>query len=97
MSYNEFKESLAAAVPPAGLSRLRSGLWHAAKGNWEAAHEVAQDHEGEKDFDRLHAWLHRVEGDEWNAGYWYRRAGTAMPVQSPEEELESLIRLWVEP
>jgi hypothetical protein len=23
----------------------------------------------------VHAYLHRVEGDEGNAGYWYRRAG----------------------
>jgi len=94
MSYKEFKASLTAAAPPSDMGLLQSGLWHAAKGNWEAAHEVAQDHEGERDFDRLHAYLHRVEGDEWNAGYWYRRAGTTMPAQSPEEELESLIQRW---
>lgn len=94
MLYKEFKESLAATEQPAGMGALQSGLWHAAKGNWEAAHQVAQDHEGERDFDRLHAYLHRVEGDSWNADYWYRRAGTTMPAQSPEEELESLIQLW---
>ncbi|MGJ7030602.1 hypothetical protein [Niabella hirudinis] len=94
MAYQIFKASLEATRPPEGLSPLQSGLWQAAKGNWEAAHQVAQDHEGERDFDRLHAWLHRVEGDQWNADYWYRRAGTSMPRQSPEEELESLIQLW---
>ncbi|MBK8456794.1 MAG: hypothetical protein IPL47_06535 [Phyllobacteriaceae bacterium] len=42
---------------------------------WTTGHELAQAHEGETLFDRLHALLHRIEGDEWNAGYWYRRAG----------------------
>ncbi|WP_300601411.1 hypothetical protein [Niabella sp.] len=94
MSYKEFKGLLAFDVPPAGISVLQQGLWYAAKGNWEAAHQVAQDHEGEQDFDRLHAYLHRVEGDAWNANYWYRRAGATMPDQPVEEELESLIQRW---
>lgn len=94
MSYKAFKDSLTSDAPPAGISVLQQGLWYAAKGNWDAAHEVAQDHEGEPDFDRLHAYLHRVEGDEWNARYWYRRAGAVMPAQSIEEELESLIQRW---
>ncbi|MCF3109989.1 hypothetical protein LL912_14500 [Niabella sp. CC-SYL272] len=94
MSYKEFKTSLLSDAPPTSFSSLQQGLWYAAKGNWEAAHQVAQDHEGEPDFDRLHAWLHRVEGDEWNASYWYRRAGAVMPAQSYEEELELLMQRW---
>jgi hypothetical protein len=27
----------------------------------------------------VHAYLHRKEGDLGNAGYWYARAGKAMP------------------
>ncbi|MGI9433327.1 MAG: hypothetical protein ACR2Q4_00585 [Geminicoccaceae bacterium] len=42
---------------------------------WDAAHEVAQSREGEAAYDRLHAFLHRLEGDQSNAGYWYRRSG----------------------
>ncbi len=42
---------------------------------WEAVHEICQNHEGEQVFDWGHALCHRVEGDDWNAGYWYRRAG----------------------
>lgn len=41
---------------------------------WERAHQLAQNHEGVLAFDRLHAFLHRVEGDSANAGYWYRRS-----------------------
>lgn len=42
---------------------------------WREAHEIAQAHEGEAAFDWIHALCHRIEGDDWNAGYWYRRAG----------------------
>ena len=41
---------------------------------WEALHDLCQAHEGKPDFDWGHALCHRIEGDEWNAGYWYRRA-----------------------
>jgi hypothetical protein len=37
--------------------------------------------------------LHREEGDPGNAGYWYRRAGVAMPDNTLEEELERLYGL----
>ena len=49
-------------------------LWHAAHGNWSAAHEEAQEGE-DRDSAWVHALLHREEGDQSNAEYWYRRAG----------------------
>jgi hypothetical protein len=52
-------------------------LWWDAHGDWEKAHEVAQDVEG-ADGAWVHAYLHRKEGDLGNAGYWYRRAGMAV-------------------
>jgi len=42
---------------------------------WEAVHNICQAHEGDKPFDWGHALCHRIEGDDWNADYWYRRAG----------------------
>jgi hypothetical protein len=42
---------------------------------WQAVHNLCQNHEGEQPFDWGHALCHRIEGDDWNAGYWYRRAG----------------------
>ncbi len=42
---------------------------------WEVAHNIAQAHEGQAAFDRIHALVHRIEGDSFNADYWYRRAG----------------------
>jgi hypothetical protein len=43
--------------------------------DWEAVHEICQAHEGEQAFDWGHALCHRIEGDDGNASYWYRRAG----------------------
>jgi hypothetical protein len=34
----------------------------------------------------VHAYLHRKEGDIWNADYWYRRAGLKRPDTTLDEE-----------
>ncbi|MEP5915020.1 MAG: hypothetical protein ABJ277_16210 [Flavobacteriaceae bacterium] len=65
-------------------------LWWAAKGDWEASHTIAQDlHTPMGSW--IHAYLHRVEGDDWNAGYWYRKAGKPFSKWDLEVELEKLI------
>ncbi|HWX49511.1 MAG TPA: hypothetical protein VNZ61_15785 [Roseomonas sp.] len=50
-------------------------LGYAERGEWEAAHQAVQAHEGDPACDWVHAHLHRWEGDAGNAAYWYRRAG----------------------
>ena len=92
----KFKDSLLAAQVPDGLSVFLQALWYDAKGDWEAAHNIAQSSEGTKQYDRLHAYLHRVEGDTWNAGYWYRRAGADVFKGSLKEEWESLVRSFLD-
>ena len=52
----------------------------------EAAHEICQQHEGKPLFDWVHALIHRIEGDDGNAAYWYRRAGKTRHEGSREEE-----------
>jgi hypothetical protein len=47
----------------------------ALAGDWDGAHEIAQSHEGDPAADWLHAVLHKIEGDDGNARYWYRRTG----------------------
>ena len=74
MTLDEFRQSLAATEPPAGLSLPLAGLWWDAKGDWNRAHESAQQDEG-RDGSWVHAYLHRKEGDQSNAAYWYNRAG----------------------
>ena len=58
---------------------------------WKRAHALAQDHEGVQLYDRLHALLHRIEGDESNAAYWYRRAGEPAYSGDLTDEVELLI------
>ena len=73
MTLAEFNATLDSNTPPA-VSPALVALWHDAKGDWSRAHEVAQDVD-EAAGAWVHAYLHRKEGDEGNAGYWYRRAG----------------------
>ncbi|MBE9464506.1 hypothetical protein ACFP1I_05020 [Dyadobacter subterraneus] len=91
MTYDQFKSSLSQTEPPQGISVILQALWYDANKDWEAAHDIAQSQEGTKAFDRLHAYLHRVEGDTWNAGYWYRRAGAEVFKGSLKEEWEFLV------
>ena len=85
MTLQEFRESVRQEQPPAGLSLALVALWWDAKGNWEAAHESAQQDEGPAG-SWVHAYLHRKEGDSSNAGYWYRRAGKRAASSSFEQE-----------
>ena len=73
MTFDDFHNSLTASAPPAELTPALAGLWWDAKGDWKQAHECAQDDEG-PDASWVHAYLHRKEGDQENAAYWYRRA-----------------------
>jgi hypothetical protein len=61
---------LAGAFSPDGA---RAGLWLLA-GDWERAHEIAQDTPGAEG-SYWHGIVHRQEPDAWNAGYWFRRVG----------------------
>jgi hypothetical protein len=79
-----------ARKPAPGKIRILEGLsllWH---DHWEASHEIAQSHEGEPDFDLLHAILHRREGDFANSGYWFRGAGKHPCYPILERRLASL-------
>jgi len=91
MTLKEFSMSLKQPAPPAGLSPILEALWHAGKGNWEQAHSIAQSKEGTAAYDRLHAYLHRQEGDDSNARYWYRRARAEVFVGPLEQEWDELV------
>jgi hypothetical protein len=86
----DFKASLSDALPAPDLSPPLAALWWAGKGKWDAAHKIAQD-EDDKDSAWVHAYLHRVEGDLGNAGYWYRRAGKPVATGSVAAEWEQMV------
>ncbi len=85
MDIASFRASVAADSPCAGLSPPLVALWWAAKGDWDRAHTAAQGQEDQSSA-WVHAYLHRVEGDLSNAGYWYRRAGRPVTTGSLEDE-----------
>jgi hypothetical protein len=91
MTLAEFKQSLSKPRPPAALSAALMGLWWAGKDDWDQAHKIVMD-EGGKDCAWVHAYLHRVEGDLENAGYWYRQAGKVAASGALEAEYEVIAR-----
>ncbi|MCU0355588.1 MAG: hypothetical protein MUD08_17895 [Cytophagales bacterium] len=95
MTLNEFEQSLSAPTPPAGLTPLLQALWHDAKDDWHAAHEIAQA-QNTAHHCRLHAYLHRKEGDAWNARYWYDRAKQPVPSVSLQEEWKAMAQEWLD-
>ncbi len=80
MSFEELSQSIARDSVPPEMNQALTGLWHAAKGDWTAAHACAQA-DRSRAGSWVHAYLHREEGDLGNAGYWYSRAGRPMPGQ----------------
>lgn len=96
MDYDAFCKSVSAAAPPPGLDLELQALWWDAKGNWDKAHEIA-DKRHDANSSWVHAYLHRKEGDQGNAGYWYRRAGKPMPRKaSLEDEWVAITQALIE-
>ncbi len=93
MNYDEFLKSLNDKKPPR-ISVYLEALWYDKKDNWHRAHQIAQEIYDESG-SWIHAYLHRVEGDIWNANYWYSRAGKKMPAVSLEEEWEILTKYFL--
>ncbi len=90
-----YKASLLKAIPPADISVYLLSLWHDARGDWEKAHETIQD-VTTKNASWIHAYLHRKEGDTFNADYWYSKAGKTRPSTSLEQEWESISEVMID-
>ena len=85
-----FRTSLAREAPPDGLPIPVQALWWDAKGNWALAHKLVDSLET-PDGMAVHAYLHRKEGEEWNADYWYNRAGRRFHRTELDEEWDALV------
>lgn len=95
MTLDAFKATLTLAMPPRELAPPLTALWHDARGEWDAAHQVAQElDDGTGAW--IHAYLHRKEGDLGNAAYWYRRAGRPVASDSLGAEWERLAQAYTE-
>jgi hypothetical protein len=90
----EIEEFLNMDLINENASAIILALWYDGNGDWKKAHDQVDQLAG-KDAARIHAYLHRKEGDQWNAEYWYRRAGVAVYQGTLEEEWESLLNVYL--
>ena len=87
----EFKASLNASEPDPNFTVQLKSLWFDGKGDWQMAHQQV-DHLSDRESAWVHAYLHRKEGDQSNAGYWYGRAGKPVCGESLDAEWVSIVR-----
>lgn len=85
MKTTEFRASLDRTQPPSELSAPLAALWWDAKGDWAQAHKLVDELETPEAM-AVHAYLHRKEGEAWNADYWYARAGRKFHRTSLDDE-----------
>jgi hypothetical protein len=91
MTLDEFRATLGLTKPPA-LTPPLLALWHDARGDWDAAHKVAQEIDSEAGA-WIHAYLHRKEGDADNAAYWYERARQRIASDSLDDEWTRIVTM----
>lgn len=89
MTLKDFKSTIASGNVPDRLSDALAAMWHDAAGNWDRAHDIAQEISSSEG-SWIHAYLHRKEGDHSNAAYWYRRAGQPVCKTSLDEEWDDI-------
>lgn len=91
MQFEEFVQSTKGNTLPANLPVYVEALWYDAKGNWDKAHHLI-DNLSDKNSCWVHAYLHRKEGDIWNADYWYSMAGKRRPDTTLTEEWQAITK-----
>jgi len=91
----DFEQSLNLNQPADGLSVQLISLWYDGKGDWDQAHATVDQLSGQ-DSAWVHAYLHRKEGDTWNADYWYNKAGQKRPDLPLNEEWKQLVLYFLD-
>ena len=94
MTFEQFQQSVSQSSPPSDISKHLESLWYDAKGDWEKSHNIIQDL-SDSNSSWIHAYLHRKEGDIWNADYWYNRAGKTRPAITLDEEWEEIAKKMI--
>ena len=88
------QEFISLDEPPRTFSPELKALWYDHQKDWQTAHDLVDQLPG-KSAARVHAYLHRKEGDQWNADYWYSKAGERRPNLSLDEEWEELLKRFL--
>jgi hypothetical protein len=94
MNAAEFRATLSHNDPPDGIGIPLIALWWDAKGDWARAHGLVDELET-VDGMAVHAYLHRKEGANSNADYWYARAGRSSHRPVLDEEWAALVGEWL--
>ena len=90
MTVKEFLDTLKLERPPDHFPPLLRALWYERKGDWSTAHQIIQTIHSPRAC-RIHAFLHRLKGDNENAAYWYQKARQPYPSFDLEKEREILL------
>jgi hypothetical protein len=90
MNLSTFQSSMKDDAPPAELSIPLQALWWDAKSDWARAHNLVDELETPAGM-AVHAYLHRKEGQESNADYWYRLAGRTYHRAQLSDEWTALV------
>jgi hypothetical protein len=96
MDLTAFKNSIHLDAPPPDLTAPLEALWWDAKGNWTGAHALVDELETQ-DGMAVHAYLHRKEGEQGNADYWYQRAGRNFHRENLDQEWAALVEVLLAP
>ena len=91
MDYNQFNYSLDMGHPPDEYSEPLKAMWWERKGEWEKAHSIVQA-ESTETAAWVHAYLHRKEGDDSNASFWYKSAKKDFPDMDLKEESIEIVK-----
>ena len=89
MTLKEFISTVKSGQKPPHADPFLLALWNDAIGDWAEAHAIVQeiDH---PDAAWIHAYLHRKEGDDFNAKFWYNLAGKKFATKTLSEEWEEI-------
>jgi hypothetical protein len=90
MNIVSFRQTLQLPAPPENLPAPLAALWWDEKGDWARAHDLVDALETPEGM-AVHAYLHRKEGEQWNADYWYRLAGRRFHRTKLADEWHALV------
>ena len=74
MTVENFTKSIEEKTLPKDLTQILTALWYDGIGDWKKAHEITQNISTVQ-ASEVHAYLHRKEGNNSNANYWYTKVG----------------------
>ena len=91
MTVENFTKSIEEKTLPKDLTQILTALWYDGIGDWKKAHEITQNISTVQ-ASEVHAYLHRKEGNNSNANYWYTKVGKKFCNKPLHEEWAELVK-----